>query len=227
MALDFRNDNTILYLLQGNNRKFYKALLTTTAEDPNGLASKKTLADIQKDARSLRDLILASASNFDGQIINIVNQADAGDGNFFYIKYAPTGTPTAAQMTDTPQDDTTHMGVCCVKSEVAPNDPRQYTWSAILGEGIMTLQIVSSNGNIFKNRNIFTNLSAVVWISNEDCTDLFDSNCFQWTRVSNDAEGDVRWNHAHFGGTKSVSITSEDVYGRATFFCTLDSTKGG
>lgn len=86
------------------------------------------------------------------------------------------------------------------------------------------LVISSSNGNIFKNGNIQTTLSAVVFSWDENVTDTLDENQFIWTRVSDDAEADKAWNAAHYGGTKSITITGEDVDVRATFFCDLIDT---
>lgn len=86
------------------------------------------------------------------------------------------------------------------------------------------LVITSSNGNIFKNNNISTTLSAVVFSWDTNVTDSLDPNQFIWTRVSDDPVADAAWNEAHFGGTKTVEITRDDVKVRATFFCDLIDT---
>ena len=86
------------------------------------------------------------------------------------------------------------------------------------------LVITSSNGNIFKNNEIHTTLSAMVFSWDENITDTLDPNQFIWTRVSDDEEADEVWNAAHFGGTKSIEITTADVNVRATFFCDLIDT---
>ena len=86
------------------------------------------------------------------------------------------------------------------------------------------LVISSSNGNIFKNNNIKTTLYATVFSWDENITDTLDENQFIWTRVSDDAAADKLWNDAHFGGAKSIEITSDDVKVRATFFCDLIDT---
>ena len=86
------------------------------------------------------------------------------------------------------------------------------------------LVITSSNGNIFKNNNIRTTLSAVVFSWDTNVTDSLDPNQFIWTRVSDDPVADAAWNEAHFGGTKTVEITRDDEKVRATFFCDLIDT---
>lgn len=89
---------------------------------------------------------------------------------------------------------------------------------------MLRLVIISSNGNIFKNGNVKTLLSAVVYSWDKDITDTLDANQFIWTRVSEDAEADKVWNEQHFGGAKAVVITSADVKVRATFYCDLIDT---
>lgn len=86
------------------------------------------------------------------------------------------------------------------------------------------LVITSSNGNIFKNGNIATTLSAQVYSWDENITDSLDPNQFVWTRVSEDADADKLWNAAHYGGAKQIVITTDDVKVRATFFCDLIDT---
>ena len=89
---------------------------------------------------------------------------------------------------------------------------------------MLRLVITSSNGNIFKNGNVKTLLSAVVYSWDKDITDTLDANQFIWTRVSEDPEADKVWNEQHFGGVKAVVITSADVKVRATFYCDLIDT---
>lgn len=89
---------------------------------------------------------------------------------------------------------------------------------------MLRLVIISSNGNIFKNGNVKTLLSAVVYSWDKDITDTLDANQFIWTRVSEDPEADKVWNEQHFGGAKSVVITGADVKVRATFYCGLIDT---
>ena len=89
---------------------------------------------------------------------------------------------------------------------------------------MLRLVISSSNGNIFKNGYIQTTLYATVYSWDENITDTLDANQFIWTRVSADPEADAVWNADHFGGAKSIEITSDDVEVRATFFCDLIDT---
>lgn len=83
------------------------------------------------------------------------------------------------------------------------------------------VEIISTNGGVFKNGEINTKLIARVYKGAEDVTDTIDANRFRWTRISNDTAGDSGWNTSHFSGTKEVTITSEDVRVRATFNCEI------
>jgi phage-related protein len=86
------------------------------------------------------------------------------------------------------------------------------------------LVISSTHGNIFKNGNVETTLYATVFSWDENITAQLDDNQFVWTRVSDDPEADALWNAAHFGGSKIVNITKDDVDVQATFFCDLIDT---
>lgn len=83
------------------------------------------------------------------------------------------------------------------------------------------VDIISTNGGVFKNGEINTTLIARVYRGSEDVTDSIDANNFRWTRTSNDTDGDVAWNTSHFGGTKQITITVNDVLTRATFNCEI------
>lgn len=107
------------------------------------------------------------------------------------------------------------------------SDPSIFVWARIKGddgESPLLLYISSGNGNIFKNGKIGTVLSAVVMRGSEEVTDEFNDNQFIWSRVSADTAGDETWNASNFGGKKEITITSDDVHGRATFFCDLIDT---
>lgn len=80
-----------------------------------------------------------------------------------------------------------------------------------------SVDILSSNGTVFKNGDIETTLIAHVRKGLEILTyDLPDSS-YNWTKVKNNGEDDEAWNEAHKGVGSMINITHEDVKGRATF----------
>lgn len=87
---------------------------------------------------------------------------------------------------------------------------------------VYNVEIWSSNGNFFKNGEISTTLSCHVYKSNIEITDQLNATAFHWFKINSDGTPDEEWNARHFGGTKEISITKDDVWGRATFECHVD-----
>lgn len=83
------------------------------------------------------------------------------------------------------------------------------------------LEMLSSNGNIIKDRNFSTVLSAMLFEDNKDITPTTDPKYFKWTRVSGQSEADqaadAEWNLRWATGAKEIPITCEDVERRAMF----------
>lgn len=84
------------------------------------------------------------------------------------------------------------------------------------------VEIISSNGSIFKNNQINTTLTAKVYRNDKDITDTLNASCFKWTKTNADGTLDEEWNRKYFGGVKSISVTSDDIFARATFNCSVD-----
>lgn len=87
--------------------------------------------------------------------------------------------------------------------------------------GIYKIDIISTNGNIFKNDNIYTTLIARVYKNNVDITDTINAQHFKWKKINQDGTPDTVWNNKYIGGSKQVSITGEEVYNRASFTCEI------
>lgn len=95
----------------------------------------------------------------------------------------------------------------------------------VVGPGVSTkkyrLEMLSSNGNIIKDRNFSTILRVVLYEENIDITERIDAKYFKWTRVSGqteaDQKADAEWNLRWALGAKEVPITCEDVDRHAMF----------
>lgn len=83
------------------------------------------------------------------------------------------------------------------------------------------VEIVSSNGLIFKNNIIDTVLSAKVYKGKKEMTDELDASKFTWKRTSMNKERDAKWNDLDGVGVKQITITKEDINQRATFSCEI------
>lgn len=83
------------------------------------------------------------------------------------------------------------------------------------------VEIISTNGIVFKNGIVETQLIAIVRKGKEDVTEKIDESRFIWTRISDDAVGDEIWNQQYVGGRKKVAVTKSDIQNRATFNCEI------
>ena len=102
-------------------------------------------------------------------------------------------------------------------------DTGQFEDAATENDIAWKLEIISSNGNIFKNNIIDTVLSARVYKGKKDVTDELPASSFRWKRTSTNSIRDAKWNDADGIGVKSITITREDVNQRATFTCEVDN----
>lgn len=115
------------------------------------------------------------------------------------------------------------------RSKITYTDDSEYTSIPVCitgndGEdGISyNIEITSSNGSVFKNGDISTILTCKVFKNNEDITDTIPVQNFHWEKINNDGTIDKAWGDKYFGGTKNITVTKEDVLGRATFNCKVD-----
>lgn len=100
-------------------------------------------------------------------------------------------------------------------------DAAQQKADSLEGNLTYDVNILTSNGLVFKNGRISTVLTAVVKHGSTDITDTIDASRLIWTRISNDSAADDIWNQAHSVGAKSITVTKDDVKGTATFDCEL------
>lgn len=84
--------------------------------------------------------------------------------------------------------------------------------------------IQSSNGFFFKNGNLQTTLTAIVRQGPNDITSTIDNTRFVWTRISDDPTADQTWNQNHINIGPTITVTVNDVTGRATFNCDVLDT---
>jgi hypothetical protein len=85
------------------------------------------------------------------------------------------------------------------------------------------VDIYSSRGSIFRKLDAYTELSCRVSKGNVDITDSIPTPSFVWKRASNDVGNDIAWNTNHVPA-KTLTITPDDVNGRADFTCIVTIT---
>lgn len=85
------------------------------------------------------------------------------------------------------------------------------------------LEIITSNGNVFYDKNTSTSLSARLYYNNKDITNTVPEANFKWTRISGNTEEnkleDAEWNLRFSKGAKTIYITNHDINRRALFQC--------
>lgn len=86
------------------------------------------------------------------------------------------------------------------------------------GEDAISVQIMSSNGNIFQGGNIATVLTCNVKLGFEDITDKIKK--FTWIKIDNNGVIDESW--TRITETNSIAIDNRDIAKKATFNCSVD-----
>lgn len=83
------------------------------------------------------------------------------------------------------------------------------------------IEMISTQGNIIKDKDFTTILKAIVYENNEDVTDKKDKKYFKWARFSGSTEADqiadAQWNLKWAAGAKEIPITADDVNRNAMF----------
>ncbi len=101
-----------------------------------------------------------------------------------------------------------------------------YDMNNLQNQMTLKVEIISTNGNTFKNGDIDTALQAYVYKGTTDITSTIDASRFVWLRSSADTDGDSSWNaDPSHTGVKAIAVTTADVSVKATFTCEiLDTT---
>ncbi|MGL4936751.1 hypothetical protein, partial [Shewanella sp.] len=91
-----------------------------------------------------------------------------------------------------------------------------------------TVFVESSHGDTFKpGQNFSTTLTARVFRNGEEITSQLSPAQFRWRRRSHFPQAspndDGSWDTNHSAGFKSIVVTANDVYARATFSCDVSS----
>ena len=84
------------------------------------------------------------------------------------------------------------------------------------------LKVMTSNGNTFKNGNIASTLTATLWRGGKEIDKDGTEFSYIWTKMNDDETPDEHWNADHSYSQKSIRITQEDVFRRATFSCEIE-----
>lgn len=82
-------------------------------------------------------------------------------------------------------------------------------------------ELVVEGVSIFKTKGQKSTMRCKVYSWDKDITETIDAACFVWHRKSSDEEADLEWDKNH-KGIKQITITTEDVYDNASFYCEIN-----
>lgn len=122
-------------------------------------------------------------------------------------------------------DEVTHNGASwlCISEKPTTQEPVEdatdWLEKSAAGKDAVVVNIMSSNGNIFQNGSVSTTLTAYVTKGDTDITDSVPASRFSWEKESNNKDTDKIFNETHVGHGHVLILTSDDVWGRATFNC--------
>ena len=124
---------------------------------------------------------------------------DSARSFYNWIRYADDANGSG--MSENPAGKP-YLGIAYNKESSIPSeDPAEYTWSLYegpQGEPAVQLQILSTNGDIFRPALTDTTLEAHIFQSGQDITDQYLPSRFRWSRTSGDTQSDAVWNSAHY-----------------------------
>lgn len=152
--------------------------------------------------------------------------ANSADGTYGFSVSDSTGKLYIGQYTDFVQADST--------------DPSKYAWTKIKGEpgangsdgeDAALLRIESSRGTVFKNDQVSTVLSAVIYKGSQRITDstemkaTFGSGAYlqwKWLRLEDESYGVISATDSRFSNDGfTFTLSPDDVDTKVTFICEL------
>ena len=162
-------------------------------------------------------------------------QGNDGQSSYVFIRYATNAS--GANMTASPTNTTTHIGICTVNTNVAPTTASAYTWSKFVGDNAKSI-VLSGDSQVFKinKDNVVTPTTIKV------TAQAFNTTITNWTYSTNGGQtflSTVPTGVSRSGNTVTITgstITSnslvikasdgfvEDVF---TIYKAMDGVDGG
>lgn len=108
-----------------------------------------------------------------------------------------------------------------VRSSGTPYRATHTVFKQYDGSDSYSLLVESDSGTVFRNHMVETTLRARLYKAGEEISDRVPDEHFLWTRISDDAESDARWNAEEHRG-RTLRITGADVWRKAAFNCEVN-----
>lgn len=183
----------------------------------NKADSKDVASQIKQSASSITQTVSETYPTKD-QVASQISQKADSITQIVASQYQPKGDYATTGYVASQVKQTSDS----ITSTISTNLESNYAKKEELEDRIpYEVQIFSRNGLIFKNGVIQTTLDALVFRGKDNITDALDANQFRWTKTLSDGTQDGDWNNRNAGGTKSITVTANDIYRRATFNCEI------
>ena len=127
-----------------------------------------------------------------------------------------------------PNDEVTYNGSTwlCISEKKTTQEPVEdatdWLETSAKGKDAVVVEIITSNGNIFRNGQGGTTLTAYVRKGEKDVTEGIPPARFSWEKESDNSDTDKIFNETHVGHGHELAVTSSDVWARATFNCIVN-----
>lgn len=143
------------------------------------------------------------------------------NGEFEEVAVGSTNLGTTVNIDDNAEGSDSTWSSTKLKSEMESIVLQMETSSNELDQKIedskqWTVLISSSNGRMYSGTEFETVLTVELYHGGVLVTDQYDDSQFIWVRESIDKDGDTAWNVTHSTGTKTLTITANDVVGYST-----------
>lgn len=87
----------------------------------------------------------------------------------------------------------------------------------------VAVDIEASNGSILRQGTGSTTLSATLWQAGVKIDTGGTGYTYTWTRYNESGVLDTTWNTVGYKLTKSITVVDADVFGKATFYCSIQT----
>ena len=206
------NGNDVLWVDKNGNAHFVGSIVIGSGSTVDVGGTTQSLVDVLEgsiESVSTQYYVSDSANTPTGGSWVSVFPANQPDGTFLWVRDVYTYV----------SGDVTYGEPVC--TEGVPGADGQ---PGTDGESPITIQIESSNGNIFYRTGLQTTLSCHVYDGRAEITNTIPQNKFDWHKKNNDGTEDTDWYSSNIHTGPTLIIDNDDIFNRAIFICnvTLD-----
>lgn len=215
----------------GGERHIFGVYKDDEAESPTELF-RRTLEALKKYERPLMTYkvslaLLEKLTGYEHMSVRLGDTIVVQDESVTPALYVKARVRKLARSITNPLNDAVELGdyipiVPPVNQSIELLQEKIRANEATWNETAYKVEILSSNGLVFKNGVINTQLEARVYKGKFEITSTLAPEAFQWRKFNKSGEEDTAWSQASAGVGNKVLITAQDVEQKATFNCDVD-----